>query len=168
MQHVRLTYRSPDADKATNFATRSSFFPVFSRVHTAQDATLDRRWRYVRGRSVWLHPIRAETLFALSACLRRQIFIPYAPISRSVVTGLSHLQRQFRLGDLSSRGLHKRALFASRTDRRGKAPRQRSLGKRSERRLFVVEPETRIWTRFKASNSPSRLGFAFNSFTLNL
>lgn len=67
-------------------------FSRFSSVFPATDRSLDCEWRYVQQKAIRLHPIRAETLFTNSACLRRQIFIPYAPISRSVGYGASRPQ----------------------------------------------------------------------------
>lgn len=68
-----------------------------SRVFFAMNGCFHKRVhsirRCVRAQSNWLHRIRAETLFTLSACLRRQIFIPYAPISRSQRVGESRPEK---------------------------------------------------------------------------
>ncbi len=65
-------------------APSSGFYRHFSYRSRIAKKNLDSIKRPVRLRSSRLHPIRAATLFTNSACLRRQIFIPYAPISRSV------------------------------------------------------------------------------------
>jgi hypothetical protein len=81
--------------KSVSYAQFPAFAASFAAMNSSQIMTaksLDTKWRYVRSAARKLHPIRAETLFTNSACLRRQIFIPYAPISRSVGYGASRPQ----------------------------------------------------------------------------
>jgi len=108
-------YRSsPLYEIRMTFAIRCTFLVFFSAFHAVTEF-VDRPWRYVRSRFIRLHRIRAETLFALSACLRRQIFIPYAPISRSVGQGCKPATKT-----AAATGVKKR-MGDCRQDRRGKS-----------------------------------------------
>ena len=104
MIEAGLTYRLGAAKIALRMATHRSFESVFPRVNDVPVKILDRQRRYVRRLSVRLHPHRAQTLFALSACLRRQIFIPYAPISPSVSCREAWLRKRLRRGKWSRCG----------------------------------------------------------------
>jgi hypothetical protein len=82
-----ITYDARQPSTAVLCNSESMRSQPFSRGKITSGKFLDSSELYVRTWGTWLHPIRAETLFTKSACLRRQIFIPYAPISRSLGCG---------------------------------------------------------------------------------
>jgi hypothetical protein len=83
------TYRVDFAARMRCNVARAPIFVGFLAVDATSEKFIATRKPCNRRMALRLHPIRAETLFTNSACLPFQIFIPYAPISRSAGYGES-------------------------------------------------------------------------------
>jgi hypothetical protein len=89
MTRCLRTYRVDFATHARCNVLRASSFPVFYGARKTSGKFLVLSDSCNSAQALRVHPIRAETLFTNIACLPFQIFIPYAPISRSAGYGVS-------------------------------------------------------------------------------
>lgn len=97
--------------------------------------------RSARDRAYELHSIGAEILFARKPCLRGQIFIPYAPISRSIRLGVTYLKRCGSFGTFKPKWGAGRQRSTERVS--GENPYAQGH-RRDGGALIFIEPETRV------------------------
>lgn len=96
MTRCLRTYRIHFATRARCESYRNAFFRCFFAARATSGKFTATAKPCSSNLELRVHPIRAETLFTNSACLPFQIFIPYAPISRSAGYGVSRPKNRRR------------------------------------------------------------------------